>query len=124
MELYYNPLDKKCKSVTGGISTDEDLTIKVFGKSNEPCSLVLQKDGGEAQYLRMQTTYTGWQITLSFPETGLYFYRFRFGSREAGCGRMRNLEISENAINYQILVYDKNFMQVLRWSRSLPAALP
>lgn len=109
MELYYNPLDKKCKSVTGGISTDEDLTIKVFGKSNEPCSLVLQKDGGEAQYLRMQTTYTGWQITLSFPETGLYFYRFRFGSREAGCGRMRNLEISENAINYQILVYDKNF---------------
>ena len=81
MNIYYNPLDRYCKSVTGGVKQNEKLTIKVFGKSNEPCIFVLQKDECEAQYLHMHAVPDGWEITLDFNETGLYFYYFIIACR-------------------------------------------
>ena len=54
MNVYYNPLDKKCKSITGGIKRNENLIINVLGDDDEPCLFVFYKDGGEAQYLHMK----------------------------------------------------------------------
>ena len=40
MNVYYNPLDKKCKSITGGIKRNENLIINVLGDDDEPCLFV------------------------------------------------------------------------------------
>ena len=85
--IYYNPLNKKCKSITGGIRQHEKLELKVFGESKEPCLLVLNKDGCEAQCLTMQNTSYGWKIQIQLDEVGLYFYHFRIGGKNAGVGK-------------------------------------
>ena len=98
--MYYNPLDTRCKSITGGIKQNENLMIKVFGevvgKDTEPCFFVLRKDEGEAQYLHMDRVSDGWQIRVELSDPGLYFYHFKFGTQHAGLGKFRNLEFSEH----------------------------
>lgn len=109
MEIYYNPLDPACKSVLGGVRQNESFTIRIFGKSDEPCIFVLQRDGCEAQSLHMQNISGGWELQLSFSEPGLYFYWFRLGGRRAALGEDRNAEFSDSASAYQILVYRECF---------------
>ena len=31
MNIYYNPLDVRCKSVTGGIEQNQNVMIRVYG---------------------------------------------------------------------------------------------
>ena len=109
MEIYYNPLDPACKSVLGGVRQNESFTIRIFGKSDEPCIFVLQRDGCEAQSLHMQNISGGWELQLSFSEPGLYFYWFRLGGCRAALGEDRNAEFSDSASAYQILVYRECF---------------
>ena len=109
MEIYYNPLDPACKSVLGGVRQNESFTIRIFGKSDEPCIFVLQRDGCEAQSLHMQNISGGWELQLSFSEPGLYFYWFRLEGRRAALGEDRNAEFSDSASAYQILVYRECF---------------
>ena len=111
MNIYYNPLDVRCKSTIGGIEQNQKLHIRVYGKCTEPCLFVLHKDGQSgAQYLHMDTVADGWSLLLNLQEPGLYFYHFQFGEqRVAGCGKFRNLEFSESITEYQILVYRKGF---------------
>lgn len=109
MEIYYNPLDPACKSVLGGVRQNESFTIRIFGKSDEPCIFVLQRDGCEAQSLHMQNISGGWELQLSFSEPGLYFYWFRLGGRRAALGEDRNAGFSDSASAYQILVYRECF---------------
>ena len=109
MEIYYNPLDKACKSITGGIKQKDNFTLTVFGNSNEPCLLILKRDEGEAQSLHMQRIGQGWSITLFLNDPGLYFYYFKIGDKTAGCGKLRNLELNEQIHYYQILIYSENF---------------
>lgn len=109
MDIYYNPLDLQCKSITGGIKQNQKLILNIFGKSNEPCLFILQKDEHEAQYLRMHNTADGWQIELNFDAPGLYFYNFLIGGKLAGADEYRNLSFVKNATRYQILVYSEDF---------------
>ena len=110
MNIYYNPLDETCKSVCGGVRQNESFTIRLYGKSNEPCIFILQRDGCEAQSLLMQNVVGGWKLDLSFAEPGLYFYWFNIGGCRAAMGRDRELEYSDNAPAYQILVYSADFV--------------
>ena len=110
MDIYYNPLDLKCKSIRGGIKQNEHFDINVYGDNSEPCLFVLKKDGGEAQYLPMQKIPGGWSITLVLHDPGLYFYYFIVGKRKAGCGEFRNIQFADSIRFYQILVYKENFI--------------
>ena len=111
MNIYYNSLDINCKSSIGAVKRGTDLEINVYGNADEPCSLVLMKDGGEAQYLRMDKFSVGWKLHLKFPDVGLYFYCFKIGNEFAGKGALCNIEFCkpENIKYYQILVYQENF---------------
>lgn len=109
MNVYYNPLDKICKSITGGIKRNENLIFNVFGDGDEPCLFVYFKDGGEARYLHMQKSEKCWTLQLSLSEPGLYFYYFIIGGSKAGLGKMRNLEFSEQITYYQLLVYTEDY---------------
>ena len=48
MDIYYDPLDCKCKDITGGIKQNEKLILNIFGNACS-CFLVLQKDGEAAE---------------------------------------------------------------------------
>ena len=111
MNIYYNPLDVRCKSIIGGIEQNQKLNIRVYGNNTEPCLFVLHKDGQPgAQYLHMDKMEDGWSLLLILPEPGLYFYHFQFKNQGlAGCGKFRNLEFSESVAEYQILVYKQGF---------------
>ena len=109
MNVYYNPLDKICKSITGGIKRNENLIFNVFGDGDEPCLFVYFKDGGEARYLHMRKSEKCWTLQLSLSEPGLYFYYFIIGGSKAGLGKMRNLEFSEQITYYQLLVYTEDY---------------
>lgn len=107
--IYYNPLNKKCKSITGGIRQYDKFTLKLYSVCADPCLLVLRKDGGETKYLPMENTSYGWSIDLSLEETGLYFYHFRIGDKNAGAGKFRDLEITESIKEYQLTIYSCDY---------------
>lgn len=109
MNVYYNPLNKACKSITGGIKRNENLIFNVFGDGDEPCLFVYYKDGGEAQYLHMKKCENCWTLQMSFSEPGLYFYYFIIGGSKAGLGKLRNIEFSDHIACYQLLVYAEEF---------------
>lgn len=107
--IYYNPLDKKCKSITGGIRQHEQCVLKIFGDSNEPCHLIIKRDGGEAQILPLLKTSYGWTVELTMDEPGLFFYYFQFSTCKAGSGKFLNLELGETVRPYQITVYSSDY---------------
>ncbi len=109
MNIYFNPLDRACKSITGGIRQNETVVFHVFGDSDEPCLFVYYKDGGEARYLHMDRSEKCWTAQLCLSETGLYFYYFLIGGSKAGLGKFRNIEFNEKIACYQLLVYAADF---------------
>ncbi len=109
MNVYYNPLDTKCKSIIGGIKQNEKLVIRIFSEVYCTCLFVLQKDGGMAEYKEMQRTAQGWEIALCLSDIGLYFYSFEIDGKRAGCGQFHELSFSEMFRPFQLLVTDAAF---------------
>lgn len=113
MNIYYNPLDKRCKNITGGIKQGEKLKIVVFCQGEDFPSdkvlFVLNRDGENARYIEMKRNSYGWSLVLRINEPGLYFYRFKIGDRKLGKDENRNLIFSEDSYSYQLTVYDKNY---------------
>ena len=108
MDIYYDPLDCKCKDITGGIKQNEKLILNIFGNASS-CFLVLQKDGEAAEYKHMQRTAQGWQIALCLSDIGLYFYYFEIDGRRGGCGKFRKMVFDDGAPPYQLIVSRADF---------------
>lgn len=118
MNIYYNSLDKRCKSITGAISCSSEITFHVYSNesgeekffSAHSCLFVMYKDGEEASEYPMKKVQDGWQITLKIHESGLYFYYFQFSKTcFLGCGELRNGVLCERPKSYQLTVYKDNF---------------
>lgn len=111
MNIYYNPLDLRCKSTIGGIRQNEKLKIRVFCDlhESESCQFVLQKDGDKAQTFPMRIIENGAEIEICLSDCGLYFYRFHLRGHTGGCGKFCEISFSDNAAPYQILVYAEDF---------------
>lgn len=115
MNIYYHPLDKKCKDKTGAIPAGTTLTLNVYAKESESerksisCFIDINRDGKEAKRLEMISTDFGWTIAFSFTEPGLYFYRFWIDGRFFGKGKLRYGEFCENSA-YQLTVFNKNYV--------------
>ena len=111
MKIFYDPTEPRCKNITGGIEQNREIVINVFGDPSQtgPCQFVLQKDGCEARPLAMDTTESGWTISFSLHECGLYFYWFLLEGRKYGCGEMHKMEEEKNIPPFQLLIYAKDF---------------
>lgn len=108
MNIYYNPLDKKCRSRTGAIPRECELTLSVYADGVQECILDLNLDGRPSEHLQMRRTEGGWTITLIIHETGLYYYRFICDGHHYGRGQLRNAQINSEQ-GYQLTVYDENY---------------
>ena len=121
--IYYNPLDERCKSITGGVATSEEVTFNLFhvvtpskgtptlencAKSEKQASFVLNKDGEECVAYKMLSTAFGWQITLKINQTGLYFYRFRIEGEGDVCENEAHFgELNaQNGRSFLLTVFD------------------
>lgn len=119
MDLYYNPLDRACKSIVGAIPRKTVVRLNVYKKkypggedyfSAEVCNLVLRRDERNYQYYQMTRTDFGWTISLKFNESGLFFYYFAIGGRFLGCGPFHKSRMYGcNPVNWQLTVYDESY---------------
>ena len=126
----FNSRDIKHKSIFGSIAAGDSLRLAVLMPRNFGCTkvtLVLHKDGQENQYRDMYwcgmngDNEEWWDITISYPESGLYYYHFTyetpFGTgniflRSAGCGK-----IAPEGNEWQQTVYKKDF-KTPDWAKS------
>ena len=119
MDLYYNPLDRACKSIVGAIPRKKVVTLNVYKErypggedyfSAEVCNLVLRRDEKNYQYYQMTRTDFGWTISLKFHETGLFFYYFAVGGHFLGCGAFhKSTMFNCNPVNWQLTVHDEKY---------------
>ena len=135
IRIYFNPLDRACKSVVGAIGKGEHLRFNLFlqngfGQAStangfagmdslrtpcvESCAetekkafLQLNLDGEELESYPMKNTSFGWTISLTIGETGLYFYSFYIeGEGFVSCGEMQTGYVSDRVNSFQLTVYD------------------
>ncbi len=111
--IYYNPLDKKYKSLTGAIPENTSITFRV--KFFDSVVFVYKSDDGKIEKrIEMQYKNGFYECVTTF-EVGLYWYYFeltdgRFISENNLYG-----ELNDTIINkFQLTVYKKNF-QTPEW---------
>ena len=138
MYVYFNPLDTACKNIIGGVKEGQLIQLNLFhlkaqnnaGDFNEKCRgfqakspsledctapnenahLRLYKDGQEAELFAMQKTEFGWNISLKFPNPGLFFYSFYIENvGYVSCGSMNMGEITENPVDFLLTVSTKDY---------------
>ena len=108
MKFYYNPLDKKCKSILGAVPCNTQLTLNVYASEGKECFLEINADGQSAHRYPMLKTDFGWKIVLDTKKIGLFFYRFFADGIYYGRGAGRIAQ--ENADDgWQLTVYDEKF---------------
>ena len=94
MEFYYDPLDKNCKEICGGVREGQPFRLRLFCRDEKTKCFVspdkidlngsrcdnayfrLAKDGEAKVAFPMQKTKYGYTIELAIEERGLYFYSF------------------------------------------------
>ncbi len=115
MRIYFDPVDRACKSLVGAFARGKQLTLCVIcekgGEDNfsaESCALLLHRDGEEEESFPMRRTQNGFTLTLEFHETGLYFYHFHLNDLRLGCGRLRRGEIGAEG-EWQITVFEEDY---------------
>lgn len=131
INVYFNPLDKACKTITGGVKQGDVIQFNIFLLKNETdeetviynrpekseCKkplvnavLHLNKDGENAEYIPMKKTSFGWSVSLEITDIGLYYYTFYLenvgfiscGNREMGC-------ITEHPVGFLLTVFSKDY---------------
>lgn len=129
-KIYFNPLEKTCKSIIGAIAQGKKLQFNVFYlkkeqkdeligvlPEKEDCAfpkenayIHVNKDGEEAKSYPMTKTEYGWTITLSIAETGLYYYVFYIENIGfVSCDSMEKGIITENPRGFLLTVYSKDY---------------
>lgn len=117
--LYYNPLDRRCKSAVGAIEEGESITFQIFNRTGGDekfsvgsCYIVFFGDEKEEEWLEMDKTEEGYAITLRFHSPQLLFYYFATENRKYQRGAFRLLEPTQDDVvysSYQLTVYAKGF---------------
>lgn len=130
ISIYFNPLDKACKNIVGGIQTGDLLQLNIFLLNKEgsvtpwgenktsfkgetpkkdACKspdknafLRLNRDGETPEFYLMTQTDFGWSISLKINEVGLYYYSFYIETEgNIVCGNMEMGYITQNIHDIQ-----------------------
>lgn len=107
--MYYNPLDKFFKSITGAVKENESLTFRVSGDFLA-CTLVIRKDGSlldEFYPMERQGDFFFKEISFS---RGLYWYRFYVeNGNYIGLSSDYTGELTDSPQGFQLTVYADYF---------------
>ena len=105
MKLFYDPLDKACKSKIGAIARGIETTFSLYlirgGEdffSADYCTLLLRRDGEVWEEFPMERIGERFALTLRFNETGLYFYGWGSATSEGDfCGEGSSIRIKSGS---------------------------
>ncbi len=138
MHVYFNPLDKACKSVLGAVEQGEKLVLNLFCLRNETrffnektgefraktpseseytapkerAFLRLNQDGERAEFFPMTETQFGWSVSFALRQTGLYYYSFYIENKgNVACGYMEtgHFSTSDRVDGFLLTVYEKGY---------------
>lgn len=103
--MYYNPLDKFYKSITGAVKENESLIFRVSGDF-PACTLVIRKDGSFLdEFYPMQCQGDFFFKEISFSR-GLYWYRFYVeNGNYIGLSSNYVGELTDSPQGFQLTVY-------------------
>ena len=106
MKYYFNPLDVRCKTVTGGAERKTPVGFRVYSDAST-CELVIRKDGvNDSCYCEMTGEGGSFRYELTLNDAGLYWYYFRLDKKYyIGAGEGLNAVASVNPRAYQLTVY-------------------
>ncbi|MBR2384282.1 MAG: glycoside hydrolase family 13 protein [Clostridia bacterium] len=105
MNVYYDPLDIACKSITGAISDENQIKFKIKLSDAKTCHLILRCDEGEETSYRMRKCSEGFSLVLNSLKKGLYWYSFLADGVKIGKNWLGFAEIGEHTDNFELLVY-------------------
>ncbi len=107
--VYFNPLNKYYKSITGAICAEKKVTFRVKG-SFDSVVLLLKKDGfSNDMCFEMVKKDDHFEVSISL-EKGLYFYCFALDNGKfLGLGDDFNGVVSDEPTRYQLTVYQKDY---------------
>ncbi len=116
MSFYYNPTDRRCKSIVGACKRGSTITFRIFtsGEGNfsaDVCYFVLYQDGQAENVIPMTRTKDGFEVALQFHEIGLYFYYFAFPENIfLGRSKFRLAAVTRHPASWQVTVFDERYV--------------
>lgn len=107
--MYFNPLDKFCKSITGAIKENQSITFRVKGEFSS-CTLVVRRDdSNNDEFYPMDNKGDFFEKEVSFSR-GLYWYWFSLGDgRSIGLSKDYVGEITDFPQGFQLSVFAEYF---------------
>lgn len=107
--LYYNPLDTKCKSITGAVPSDTEITFSVCANA-ENCTFAIREDGSDKmKYFPLEKSGEYFSFVKKF-KPGIYWYTFLLDNGYMiGLGEKYTGILTFNPVEFQLSVYDKNY---------------
>lgn len=126
--IIHNTKSSRYKNPFGALPTDAPCTFSIDilkRETPQEAFFVYHKDGEEhSTYITMEQTgkegdYLRFSCRLSFPECGLFFYRFEFSfpGGKRFCGQKDGAAYIEDWLaEWQLTVYDKHF-QTPAWAK-------
>ena len=109
MQVYYNPLDRFHKSITGAFCTDREITFRVKGDFDSVVFLFKSDKDNLEKWIEMDKKSDFFEISLSF-SVGLYFYCFSIGDGKfIGEGKKLLGEITTEPKYYQLSAHAESF---------------
>ena len=108
MKVYFDPLDLKCKSITGAVADDKNLKLSLKLSGAKSCRLILRCDEGKESSFPMKKRGENFSVELAPLKKGLYWYSFLADGKKIGRNELNFAEICPCSGNFELLVYDNN----------------
>ena len=106
-KIYYNSLDKTCKSIIGAITVGDDLKITVISSDATTCRLILRYDGEYECCYDMEKCEDGFFISLSDLKSGLIWYYFVIDNVNYGNDGFCKAILQSDVVPFQLSVCKK-----------------
>ena len=109
MKVYFNPLDKGCKTPIGAVKYGEEITLTVKAPVSDATLIIKEDKSGNLTNYKGEKVNNNFVFKLNNLKVGLYWYAFNLGGNYYGRNEELNLVKSKNISYYQLIVYNNNF---------------
>ena len=115
MQFYFDPVDKACKSVIGGIPSDRSITFKVRSDAKEVYIVFLNEFTNNEKAYPMKKTSDGFFALRKSFKKGLYWYYFVADGLKIGKSKDKTADYLATE-KFQLTVYgsEENFSDLLK----------
>ena len=105
MNIYFDPLNCACKSLTGAVSDKDTVKFKIKASGAKSCFFNLKKDEGETNTFKMRRYQNTFVLNLQPLEIGLYWYDFTVDGKKVGKNQLGFAEEGVYSGEFELLVY-------------------